>query len=93
MAELPGGGGLHGLDPADVHRLLILFGRANVSKTGELNFGELTEISWMVMLGQVATTCGALLEQAGEAAVLGPDGWLEMVAAQFGGDAAVSTCA
>ena len=49
------------MDPGGAHRLLLLFMRANVSKSGALDADEISEISWMPMLGGVATDLAAKL--------------------------------
>lgn len=82
-----------GVDPADVtllsdgaaHRALLLFMRANVSKSGALCAAEMAEISWMPMLGGVATALSEKLAAAGgEQASLEPDGWLALCATHVG---------
>ncbi len=64
------------------HHLLLLFLRANVSKTGSLSFDELSEISWMPMLGGVATELQAKLQAEGAGCCLGPKAWLELCGQQ-----------
>jgi hypothetical protein len=64
------------------HQLLLLFLRANVSKTGALSFDELSEISWMPMLGGVAVELQAKLQAEGAGCSLGPKAWLELCGSQ-----------
>jgi hypothetical protein len=87
MAAVAGGVGPDqlGLQPSEAHTLLLLFCRANVGKTGVLDSAELSEVGWMVMLGEVASHCAALVQEQGEAAALGPAEWLALTAAHCGG--------
>lgn len=73
-----------GLSDDSTHRLLLLFMRANVSKTGALTPAELAEISWMPMLGGVASTIAQLLEMKDQTAELSPDEWLDLCAQHVG---------
>lgn len=70
------------MDPHSTHQLLLLFLRANVSKTGTLSFDELSEISWMPMLGGVATELQVKLQAEGSGCCLGPKAWLELCGRQ-----------
>ena len=70
------------MEPHSAHQLLLLFLRANVSKTGSLNADELSEISWMPMLGGVASELQAKLQAEGAACCLGPKAWLELCGRQ-----------
>ena len=65
------------MEADDTHRLLLLFMRANVSRTGALQPDELAEISWMPLLGGVATE---LQQRTAEdaATTLGPKDWLQL---------------
>ena len=69
------------MDPGGAHRLLLLFMRANVSKSGALDADEISEISWMPMLGGVATDLAAKLAAEGQAGCsVTPRAWLELCA-------------
>ena len=70
------------MEPHSAHQLLLLFLRANVSKTGSLNADEISEISWMPMLGGVASELQAKLQAEGAACCLGPKAWLELCGRQ-----------
>ena len=79
------------MEPSLAHQLLLLFMRANVSKTGSLSADELSEISWMPMLGGVATELQTRLQAEGAGCCLGPKAWLELCAKHHATPAALGS--